>query len=337
MTPSIGCFGTKERKTILLRLLIAFLVRVAFCSSVHRPLPNLFPVHRPPLIHSRVAWNGVSEYLFILASLHGPTSSPLYEAKEWYPILNPPKATSPPRVPNLRKRKPQQAGLRETPGSVDHEVDDEEPPAKRPRMKRAPSSRKSRGSKVTDDRMMDERHAEVSPAISSAPLPPKDLDNVSIPTGGLELSVEESPSLTTRGAARNPKRKAKTSHTPDSAVPPTSSAIPTTPIATTASHSRNRSTSQTSSQTLVAERRSASVSSALTTVEVLTEEKDGILEGKIDHSVDEPSESEGKPDSESGMITRGRASKVCTTDGKGKAVKTITRSRPKGKAKRNAK
>jgi hypothetical protein len=327
----------KRGKTRQLRLLIAFLVRVTFCPVVHGPLPNLSSVHRPPLIHSRVAWNGVSEYLFILASLHGPTSSPLYEAKEWYPILNPPKATSPPRVPNLRKRKPHQAGLRETPGSVDQEVDEEEPPTKRPRTKRIPKSRKSQGSKAADDRLIDERHAEVSPAISFTPLPSTDLDNLSIPTGCVQLSVEEPPSLTTRGAARNPKWKAQTPHTPDSSIPSASSAIPTPPFATPASHSRNRSTSQTSNKTLVAERRSASVSSALTTVEVLTAEKDGTLEGKTDQAADDPSESEGKPDSEFGMVTRGRASKACTIDGKGKIVKTTTRSRPKAKAKRNAK
>jgi hypothetical protein len=309
-------------------------------SDSSYPQHFLSSVHRPPLIHSRVAWNGISEYLFILASLHGPTSSPLYQAKDWYLILNPPKAASPPRVPNLRKRKPQQAGLRETPASVDQEgFDEEEPPAKRQKTKRTPNSKKPRRSKDNHDPVVNENHAD--PWSSS--VSPKDLDNVSIPAGDCEVPVEPS-SLTTRAAARKSKNAAlETTPTPDSSTPVSSTTTST--LVSSPSHSRNRSTSQTSSETssktLVAERRSASVLSAATTVEVPTVGKEEAQDSNGDQVADDDSDSGGKPDSEAGMVTRGRASKARTTAGKisevGKVVKASTRGRPKGRAKRNAK
>lgn len=303
---------------------------------------NRISLHRPPLIKSRVAWNGISEYLFILASLHGPTSSPLYEAKDWYLILNPPKAQSPPRVPNLRKRKAQQAGLRETPGSVGDQdgFDEEVPLAKKAKTKRTPNSRKPQRSNGVHDSTVNES-ADTLPTISSTSFSPKDPDSISIPNGIVELLVE-SPSLAARTVARKPKAKApQTSLAPDSSTSTSSSAIQTPAFV---SHSRNRSASQTSSETssktLIAERRSASVLSVITSVEVPTVGKEGMLDSKDDQMAEYDSESEGKPDAELGMVTRGRASKARTTGGKvpeDKVVKGSMRSRPNGRAKRSAK
>lgn len=309
------------------------------------PQPILSAVHRPPLIHSRVAWNGISEYLFILAGLHGPTSSPLYEAKYWYPILNPPKAASPPRVPNLRKRKPQQAGLRESPASgIDQEgVDEDEPPAKRSKTKRTSNSKKSRRSKDMGDPAVNESSTPISPAISSIPLLPKDLEDVSVLVGDLETFVEEPLPYAT--SARLLKHKAaQMSPIIDPSLPSASPAISAPAFVSSPSHSRNRSTSQvsseTSSQTVVDERRSASVSSALTTVEVPAVGKEAILESKCDPTVDDIFDADGKLESESGMVTRGRASKARTTMEKvsdHQALEGSTRSRPRGRAKRSAK
>ena len=301
-------------------------------------------VHRPPLIRSRVAWNGISEYLFILASLHGPTSSPLYETKDWYLILNPPKASSPPRVPNLRKRKPQQADLRETPGSVvDQEADEEEPPTKKPKTKRSLNSKKSRRSKDATDPMMNESHPEISPAMSSISLPPKDLVNVSIVTGSVELPTEEPP-LSKRPAVQKPRHNAPPSVTPDSLEPAKTCGIPMPTFVSSPSHSRNRSTSQTSSetssQTLVAERRSASVLSVVTIIEIPVAGKEGLLDSNGDEAADDALEPDGRPESESGMVTRGRANKARTTGGevvRSNTAKVSTKSRPKGRVRRNAK
>ena len=331
----------KEERTRPPRSSIAFLVGLTSLPVLFTAHLLTSPVHRPPLIQSRVAWNGISEYFFILASLHGPTSSPLYETKDWYPILNPPKASSPPRMPNLRKRKPHQADLRETAGSVvDQEVDEEEPPAKKPKTKRTLNTQKSRRSKDVTDSAMNENHADISPTMSSISLPPKDLDNVSIVTGGVELPTEEPPLLTPPATRKSKHDAPQTSVTSD---PAKSCAISTAAFVSSPSHSRNRSTSQTSSgtssQTLVAERRSASVLSVVTTIEVSIAGKEGVLDSKGDQTADDAFEPEVKPDSESGMVTRGRSSKARTTGGKvakGSVVKVSTQSRPKGRVRGNA-
>jgi len=240
-------------------------------------------------------------------------------------------------MPNLRKRKPQQAELRETPGGVvDQEgIDEEEPPAKKPKTKRTSHSKKSQRSKDVNNPVTIDRHTDISPAISSIS-PPRDLDNVLILA---EVPVEDPPPLATRVLARKPKLNApQTSPTPASSTHTALSDGPASAFATSPPHSRNRSTSrtssQTSSQTLVAERRSASVVSALTTVDVPIVGKEEMLESRGGQAADDTPESEGKPDSGSGMVTRGRASKARTTGGQ---VKTCTGSRPKRKAKRNAK
>ncbi|KAG5648547.1 hypothetical protein DXG03_003158 [Asterophora parasitica] len=78
---------------------------------------NRVALRQPQVIRSKVAWNGIPEYLFILAGLHGSLGLPT--DKDWWPILCPSKVPPPPM--NLRKRKAQQMGQN---GSLETPEDD---------------------------------------------------------------------------------------------------------------------------------------------------------------------------------------------------------------------
>ncbi|RDB25203.1 hypothetical protein Hypma_007781 [Hypsizygus marmoreus] len=297
-------------------------------------------LHRPQLIHSRVAWNGTREYLFILSSLHGPTSLPLYENKDWYPILNPSKVPSPPRVLNLRKRKIQPVVEQTEILNGEDGIDPDEPRPKRSKTKASANPKPSQAPGPRANSLNDETEKpDVSPAATSTSLPTEDGDSLpsESPTMATPDDDAHSPaesSRVTRGNSRRQTRKARESSTRDpspilratsESSSPASSALLTPAVIV--SHSRNRSSSQASSQTFVAEseRRSVSVLSAITAVEILTVGADVDEAIKVDQAV---LDSEEKEEEEEGMVTRGRANKA-----RGKVVRRKSPVKSRGKRK----
>ena len=124
----------------------------------------------------------------------------------------------------------------------------------------------------------------------------QDAQAPSVPFGDDDDTAPDTPPIT----ARNKTRRGCQSL--DEADPnPTRTSVLLTPAAE--SHCRNRSISQASSQTVVSarDRRSVSVLSAITAVEILTPLGEEMM------GVDQiPSDTESK---EEGMVTRGRANK----------------------------
>lgn len=231
--------------------------------------------------------------------------------------MNPSKVQSPPRLLNLRKRKVQQLDQSESSGNADGDEDIE---VKEPRPKRAKAASSSslktpKSPPIVFDDTDQAEIPEMSPTTSLSSC--EDPDERSSSLASAEVPGEDSSSSTdtpvlTKGNVRKRKPKARqSSPTPDPPIilrETLTSPISVLLTPSTVSHSRNRSISQASSQTLVAarERRSLSVLSAITAVEILTVAGVGDEEIKADQSV---SDSENEHE-ESGMVTRGRANKA---------------------------
>ncbi|KAG6813560.1 hypothetical protein H0H92_009952 [Tricholoma furcatifolium] len=259
---------------------------------------NRIALRTPQVIRSKVAWNGEAEYLFILSGLHGASSLPVDQ--EWFHILNPAKAASAPM--NLRKRKIQQ---------TDHidQGEDEASEIEDPRPKRA-KTRSARVVKppntVTPENAKPHTPKSASSEASSSSY------RISLPSQN-----DDDPSL----LVKSKTSRHKTSPTPDPlSVPRADSASPgAAETPDIPSYTRNRSGSQTSSQTtLVAVgRRSVSVLSNSTAVETPTSDKEV---AKDVHESEEEKE---------GMVTRGRANRVRATfvQGKGESRPTKPRAR----------
>lgn len=278
--------------------------------------PIVTAVRQPPLIRTSVAWNGTSEYLYILANQHGSSYRHAYEDQPWFRRLVPQKSSAAPKVLNLRKRKQNPGAFREPSKSPVPEDEDtvEEPPRKRSKPKPAKSPEPSTSTgKVASD-TTENPSVDKAPKSASASTTPKDNshENTSQQPGtsdqeGMPVG-EVAP---TRMSTRN--RKAVPSQTPSSS----SRASSVSPLdhSTGSSHSRNRSISHTSSQTALASnssRRSASVLSAATAVDG----RSSTAKGKQSTSDggDQPQEaketSEITQSDEEGMVTRGRASRT---------------------------
>ncbi|TFK44829.1 hypothetical protein BDQ12DRAFT_673648 [Crucibulum laeve] len=284
---------------------------------------NRISLHQPPLIRSNVAWNGIPEYLAILASHHGSTWRPLYEKQPWYTTLVPPKAAAQSKVLNLRKRKAAPGAFREPSKSPGHEdaEDVEEPPIKRSKVKRTGSPAK-RASQITRTQPSQEdtipQKSQPSPTSSTSSLPPANLPLITPPSITVLL-----PDTTSPNADLSPRAGKRRKAGPPSRYPASiqSREPSTTPVdslllaSASTSQSRNRSSSQDSAETVVAPepRRSTSVSSASTTVEPSNSKKrkadvamDIDIGGKIADDMD--ANSDVSVDSD-GMVTRARASK----------------------------
>ncbi|KAF7782659.1 hypothetical protein Agabi119p4_2035 [Agaricus bisporus var. burnettii] len=258
-------------------------------------------LHQPPLIRTPVAWNGTSEYLYILANHHGSSHRQAYESQPWFHKLVPQKTSTAPKVPNLRKRRQNPGAFREpskSPGPDDDDTIDE-PPRKKPKSKLTTSP------EPPADIVKPSSHVSES---SSANKPQKSSIAPSLASNSHATSSQQSePDIThaeeaiqTRMSTRNRKggssQTASTSSRASSLSPADNS---------TASHSRNRSISHVSSQTAVASsssRRSASVLSAATIV-------DGSSSSKGKQHEDPKDTSDAQSDEE-GMVTRGRASRA---------------------------
>ncbi|KAF5380394.1 hypothetical protein D9615_004525 [Tricholomella constricta] len=286
---------------------------------------NRIALRSPQLIRSKVAWNGISEYLFILSGLHGPSSLPI--DKEWYHTLNPSKAPLPPM--NLRKRKIQRLEQTE---SLETPEEEEGSEAEEPRPKRS-KTRPTRAVKpkapVIPDAKLDSN--DLAPAFTAILLP-EEKDTLSKSVAALQGNVPSMANPLQAKPSRQKPASRQSSSTPDpSALPRAASHSPASDLLTPAptslhaaiSHTRNRSTSQASSQTLVSasERRSLSVLSNTTAVEPHTVEGATAKVIKADQPASDSEEADGKDDEEesTGMVTRGRANKARGAVARGKA------------------
>lgn len=290
-------------------------------------------MHNPPLIISPVAWNGTPEYLAILANHHGSTWRHVFETKPWFTTLVPPKAPTPVRVPNLRKRKVAPGAFREQSKSpvIDESEEGDELPPKRVRTIRqvtpdgadtagcANASVEEESAPVKSSRV--KARSKLSPA-TSTPHPPLDQSQDSAPATLPDTVVEDDAPIDELQATKRASTRKRRKISPASRYPQaissreTSSSLGETLVPSNTSHSsspppthsRNRSTSEASAKTAVEsdERRSMSVLSAETAVEAL-----GSKKRKPTASVSEEAKEldEGTPpmDAEEGMVTRGRA------------------------------
>ncbi|KAF9451988.1 hypothetical protein P691DRAFT_806098 [Macrolepiota fuliginosa MF-IS2] len=274
-------------------------------------------LHQPPLIRTSVAWNGTSEYLYILANHHGSSHRRAYESQPWFQKLVPQKVLVAPKVLNLRKRKPNPGAFREPSKSPGPEDDDpvDEPPRKKAKSKPAtspePSINAGKGSSDTAESSNANKTQKSSSAAS-----PKDNSHENAsqqPAAADQDNIAIDEVTQTRMLTRNRKGiSSQTSQTPSTSSR-ASSMSPLDNSASSSSHSRNRSISHASSQTAVApssSRRSASVLSASTVVDGR-----GSAKGKQPAHDNSDQNQDGKETSdvqsdEEGMVTRGRASRA---------------------------
>ena len=288
-----------------------------------------FTVHNPPLIISPVAWNGTPEYLAILSNHHGPTWRHVFETKPWFTTLVPPKAPTPVRVPNLRKRKVAPGAFREQSKSpVIDESEGDEPPPRRVRTvrqvtpDRADSAGCANASVEEESAPVKSSRGKARSKVSPATHPLLDQSQDSAPATLPDAMVEDDVLIDELPATKRTSTRKRRKISPASRYPhaissrETSSSLGDTLIPSNTSHSsspppthsRNRSTSEASAKTAVEsdERRSMSVLSAETAVEAL-----GSKKRKPTASVSEEAKEmdEGTPpvDAEEGMVTRGRA------------------------------
>ncbi|KAF8637951.1 hypothetical protein AX16_010584 [Volvariella volvacea WC 439] len=268
-------------------------------------------LHQPPLIRSKVAWNGTPEYLSVLASHHGSTWRQVYENKPWYQILVPPKSNTLSRIPTLRKRKPTQVGLCDSLGLNDDDEDDiEPPPPKRSKPKRAQSPARQTSAKQSDEPRTTFATADVdkrdpSPApqmngVGSEVVSPQSLEGATHPNEPIRMTTRHQK----RKAAQHSSAASEASASRSSSTSP--APVPD-PSSSNQVHSRNRSTSQASAETLVGtgQRRSQSILSAATAVESPQPKKAAHIQGDGDgESVDGSSNGEQEA---STRVTRGSA------------------------------
>lgn len=273
-------------------------------------------LQQPPLIRTSVAWNGTSEYLYILANQHGSSYRHAYEDQPWFRRLVPQKSSAAPKVLNLRKRKPNPGAFREpskSPGPEDEDV--EEPPRKRSKHKptKSPEPSISTGKSSSDATENSSANKTSQSASASAIAKDNSHENLSQQPGTLDqdnMPVDgvASTRMSTRNRKAIPSQTASSSSRASSVSPVDNSAN------SSASHSRNRSISHTSSQTAVPSnnsRRSASVLSAATAVDGRSSAAKGkqpACDG-VDQTHDGKESSDAQSDEE-GMVTRGRASRT---------------------------
>lgn len=260
------------------------------------------PVHRPRLIKTDVPWIGISEYKRVISAIQEKWEY-IHVRKRWYPVDGQPE-TSTKRL------------LRSSGDRVDHIntyfnlPDDGEPPSKRSRRA---------GKKVveTQDPCTVDR-AKRAKVESKSSLP-----STSDPASGLTSIPTNEDVPTVRASSRKRLKTTPSIRSPVSApslpAPSSAAELAVLPVASStcliptasSSHSRNRSTSQSSAETLVdsdgVQLRSASVTSTDTTVEMPLSKKRKleVIEECLELAIGEMAESNQRE----GMVTRGRASK----------------------------
>lgn len=271
-------------------------------------------VHQPPLIRTPVAWNGTSEYLYILANHHGSGHRQVYESQPWFHKLVPQKASAAPKVLNLRKRKPNPGAFREpskSPGPDDEDAI-EEPPRKKLKSKPAtsPEPPVNPGKASSDDAESSSTNKTQKPTSAPSPMGNSHENTSQQPEPADQDNIPTDESTQTRMSTRN--RRGGPSQTPSTSSRASSMSPMENPTTVSSSHSRNRSISYASSQTAVASsssQRSASVLSASTAVDGHGPAKSKQLTlDNGDHQ--DPKDVSDTQSDEEGMVTRGRASRA---------------------------
>ena len=263
-------------------------------------------VHRPRLIKTDVPWIGISEYKRVISAIQEKWEY-VHIRKRWYPVDGQPETST--------KRLLRSSGDRgdQTINSYFNLPEDGEPPLKRTR-------RAGRKALETQDSCSVDRAK-----VESKPSPPS-TSGVASDVVSIKASItEDGPTIRTSSRKRrkptpstSPLSSPSLSSAAELAILPVASSSLLSPTLTapvachissaTSSHSRNRSTSQSSAETLVdsdpVQLRSGSVASTDTAVENFLSKKRKleIVEECIESVPGEMAELEG-------MVTRGRASK----------------------------
>ncbi|KAF8806456.1 hypothetical protein BYT27DRAFT_7167768 [Phlegmacium glaucopus] len=277
----------------------------AYLSSTSKAV-NKIALHRPRLIKTNVPWIGISEYKRVISAIQEKWEY-VHVRKRWYPVDGQPETST--------KRH-----LRSSSGRVDQTInnyfnlpEDGEPPLKRTR-------RGARKVAETQDLYTVDRAKRAK--IESKPSPSAVASDVT----SIDAHVtEDSPPATRASSRKRLKTTPSTMSPPPASLPPPSSAsslllssttltapVPCFMSSASSSHSRNRSTSQSSAETLVesaeeVQLRSASVASAETAIETPFSRKRKLeaVEECLELAIDETPELNRRE----GMVTRGRASK----------------------------
>lgn len=250
----------------------------------------------------------------------------MFEKEEWYSFLVPQKNISNTRIPNLRKRKPAQVDMSENTGLMDDDEEDIDlPPTKRARARRATSPRPPKPSSQTVEakaatiHQVNKNNIDLSSTVEEVdcdvePQFIEDMNNQTRQCG--------SEDATSRMTTRNQSRKAA-QLSPVASEISASRSSSSTPVPsmgginnlepTSALHSRNRSTSQASAETLITSehRRSQSVLSTVTAIERVTSRKSKIMRCDPDMDGSVSSDADIAP-----RVTRGSVRKSKTLSNK---------------------
>ena len=287
-------------------------------------------VHRPRLIKTDVPWIGISEYKRVISAIQEKWEY-VHIRKRWYPVDGQPEIST--------KRHLRSSGDRgdQTVNSYFNLPEDGEPPSKRTRR----TGRKAveMQDPCTTDRP-NRAKVEQKPSPSSTSTTTSNVASIdaSIPGDAPVIRASARKRLKTTSSTKSPPPSlpALSSAAEISALPVASSLLSSTTLMApvpshisppSSSHSRNRSTSQSSAETLVdsdqVQLRSASVTSTDTAVENSLSKKrkwQAVEEECLELDLGEMAESNRRE----GMVTRARASKFHLVETN--AEKSVTRS-----------
>jgi len=298
-------------------------------------------VHRPRLIKTDVPWIGISEYKRVISAIQEKWEY-VHVRKRWYPVDGQPE-TSTKRL------------LRSSSDRVDQSINNyfNLPEESEPQLKRT-----RRGAK----KVMETQDPRTEDRAKRAKIESKPSSSAASDATSIGAHIHEDSPPATRASSRKRLKTTPSTRSPPSLPSPTSTPslllsstapVPCTISSTSSSHSRNRSTSQSSAETLVdpaegVQVRSASVTSTETVVENPSSKKRKLeaVEECLELPIGEMPESNRR----GGMVTRGRASKFrlvetnveksmakisrSDTPAKGLGGKTVT-EKPKPKAKKS--
>lgn len=270
------------------------------------------PVHRPRLIKTDVPWIGISEYKRVIYAIQEKWEY-VHVRKRWYPVDGQPETSTKRLLRSSTDR------IDQTINSYFNLPEDGEPPLKRTR--RAAKKVVEAQNLCTADRAKRAKiESKRSPSTSAAASNVTSIAaHINEDTPVIRASSRKRPKTTpsTKSPAPSLSFVAEPTILPIVSSFLSSSTTLTDPVpclisSTSSSHSRNRSISQSSAETLVdsaegVQLRSASVTSTDTTVEIPSSKKrkSEAVEECLELSLGETAELNRRE----GMVTRGRASK----------------------------
>lgn len=284
-----------------LQSLVCLSIRFYFVDLTPRNRP--ISVHQPRLIVTKIPWIGSREHRWIVNAIQEKYYY-VHILGKWYPTDFQPLET---KKRALRSSGAIEDRLDMTVNQFFNIIEDGLPPSKR---QRKPLRRIAEPQLVSEDKRP--RGAPLRKNTITTPQHTTPLENVSTPRSDVFTSVTD-PHFSghDKGQASAPAAESPT----DSEVNPMSSFTPDRPLSV--SHSRNRSTSQSSEQTVVAEdqdpRRSVSLETATTAVASSSLSKKRKAEF-LDEVIGEGDQQQNDESIPVGMITRGR-SKIARTSG----------------------